>query len=240
MYNRLVAQITPQYNLGLRILFMIKISVLALILLTSFQTFGAEQNSLFGPDTKHGGFGSLVFKASPMNNSSYLFNDKNYLAFFMGIKGGWIINENYSIGAAMNFLLNRQEEELEYDAQSLKADEISTLKMGYYGLTFDYYLNPSEKFHITFSTLIGCGSYRLLDKFYMSSSDFDQFFVIEPEIAIEINVTQIFKVSLGLGYRLVLGVNNQELKIESSEKTPYTNSDFSSPTLLLEFKFGLF
>ena len=58
----------------------------------------------------------------------------------------------------------------------------------------------------------------------------DVFFVLEPAVNIEINITSFLRIHLGAGYRFISGI----------EKYNFTNSDFSGPSGNFTLKFGMF
>jgi len=58
----------------------------------------------------------------------------------------------------------------------------------------------------------------------------DSFFVIEPSVHVNLNVTTFFRIAAGVSYRYVSGLNS----------TLSTNADLSGPSGVLTFKFGMF
>jgi hypothetical protein len=64
----------------------------------------------------------------------------------------------------------------------------------------------------------------------VGSDNEDSFFVFEPAAQVNLNVTKNFRISGGVSYRYVSGVN-----LPAS-----TNADLSGPTAVVTFRFGTF
>jgi hypothetical protein len=58
----------------------------------------------------------------------------------------------------------------------------------------------------------------------------ETFFVVEPEVAVEANMTNFMRIALGASYRYVTGVQQPGL----------STATLSSPAASLAFKFGVF
>ncbi len=76
----------------------------------------------------------------------------------------------------------------------------------------------------------GCGlTYKELND-WMSPQVSDNFWIAEPAVNIELNISSFFRISAGVGYRLVFDVNLGDV----------TNSDIVGAEGILTFKFGKF
>jgi hypothetical protein len=58
----------------------------------------------------------------------------------------------------------------------------------------------------------------------------DAFFVLEPSVHANLNVTKFFRIAAGVSYRYVTGLSSNIS----------TNADLSGPTAMLTLKFGEF
>ena len=103
------------------------------------------------------------------------------------------------------------------------------IKFSHGGLWFGYVKDQYKLFHLFSSLKLGWGRARLRAEDEPDVSD--RIFVLTPEIGVEVNLTDFFKLSLGGGYRFVSGV---------SKLPVLDNGDFSSPVGILTFRFGGF
>lgn len=139
-------------------------------------------------------------------------------AVFAGARGGWIINHRFVVGGggyglASEICLNEERSCL-----------LRQIEFGYGGFEFEYIGLWDRVAHYSLQVLIGGGGVTLL------GFSADPVFVAEPAARLELNVTKWFRLNLGGGYRFVSGLDLGELE----------NSDLSSFTGVLEFKFGNF
>jgi len=115
-----------------------------------------------------------------------------------------------------------------------KNGETLYYQMGYGGLVLEYVNNSRQLTHYTFSTLIGAGGLSYTYKMGKGDWPFDYaedtFFIIEPEINVELNVSSHFRVGLGVGYRWISGLDLKGI----------TDQDLSGVSANLTFKFGSF
>lgn len=97
------------------------------------------------------------------------------------------------------------------------------------GLWFGYVTEQTKLVHLYSSLKIGWGKSQLrVDKDALFS---DRNFVMIPELGVEVNLTDFFKLSLTGGYRWVNGIT----------KLPgLDNSSFNSPIGVITFRFGGF
>lgn len=175
----------------------------------------AVDKVLIGGDGSHGGYGGLVFKYSKVNG--------NYRTF-VGAKGGWVINHTFVVGLAGYGLID------EFDEDWWYYDFDSGLQMGYGGLMLEYIVHPHRLVHLSTSLLIGGGSYSYADYWLDFSNDVDNFFVIEPEMNMMLNVTNYFRMGFGVGYRFV----------DNDHRLVLDDKDLSGLSLTLTLKFGWF
>lgn len=180
----------------------------------------AGDEVLIGGPLDYGGYGGPVLKVAPV---------KNEAGVFLGGYGGWYINHCFLIGAGAYGLVS----EIKAPATGPKGETLY-YEMGYAGLVFEYVNNSRRLVHYTVSTLIGAGG--LGYKYKISEGDWpfnyadDAFFIIEPDLNVELNVSKHFRVGLGVGYRLLSGLRMEGI----------ANEDLSGAYANLIFKFGSF
>jgi hypothetical protein len=192
------------------------------LLLTAGYAAATEQTLISEP-LEHGGYGAPVVKFSTIANE---------FAILVGGQGGWIINHKLLIGVGGYGLVT--DHRLSRPWRDYY--ESDKLAMGYGGVFFGYIDNSDRIVHPTMQVLIGGGAisprheHDYYESGYHGSHDHDAFFVIEPQMGVEINFTTFMRLEMTLGYRGVNGV----------EAFGYSNSDIGGPAGSLTFKFGRF
>ncbi len=166
----------------------------------------AQQETLVRGKIESGGYGAGVVRFSDVAGE---------FGVMVGGRGGWIINHTFILGGGGYGLAN----DISIDPGLPGRD----IEFGYGGLELTYVWASPRLLHATFTALIGGGSVT------RSNVD-DGVFVFEPYADAVLNVTSYFRVSGGLGYRFVSGVNFPDLG----------NSDFASLFAELALNFGKF
>lgn len=199
--------------------------LILLLALTLQQTFAQEQTLLSSStEYSNGGFGAPVLKYTTINDVG---------SIIVGGRGGWIINHSLIIGGGMYGLASQVSVDVIEGDNILKdADE---LRMMYGGFEIEYIFNSSNVFHVSIYTLLGMGSIGYRSDFYENNDyyhmgDQNRFFVAEPAVNLEINVTTFFHLALGASYRFTSGAEYQTI----------TDSNVSGFNGILTFKFGKF
>lgn len=199
----------------------------ALMLVLASSLYAQEETLLGGSDVDHGGYGALVIKFTSVNDQ---------LGVLVGGRGGWIINHAFSLGGAGYGLANNVPSRITSPFGG------KYVMLGYGGLDMEYVFNSNDLVHLSFHTLIGAGSvgFRTRDSIPWGGTmwdpdldwdhHFDDFFVMEPGVNIDLNVTRWFRASLGASYRYVSGVA-QDVS---------SNNDLKGPSASLMLRFGSF
>ena len=177
----------------------------------------AQEKTLISGDIESGGYGGPVLQVTQINKQS---------AVLVGGVGGWIINHTIVLGGGGYGLVT--------DVDTKYPDPFfgsRYLSVGYGGLYIEYIASSDEVVHLTFGALVGGGSvgFKNQDMFDVNRS-MDQFFVLEPNIQINLNVTEFFRISAGANYRWVSGVQNAIT----------SDADLSGPSGMLVLRFGTF
>ena len=177
----------------------------------------AQEKTLIGGEIQSGGYGGPIIQVTQINKQS---------AVLVGGVGGWIINHTFVLGGGGYGLVT--------DVTSNYANPFlgsQYLTVGYGGLYLEYIQSSDDVIHFTVGALIGAGNvgYRDQEMFYMNRSK-DNFFVLEPNVQVNVNVTQFFRISAGANYRWVTGVRNDIT----------SDADLSGPSGLLILRFGMF
>jgi hypothetical protein len=191
--------------------------VVVLLCIGIFSVFAQEETLINGP-IENGGFGGPVLKIGSFNGEA---------AILVGGRGGWIINHSFIIGGGGYGLVN------DVKAKVLGPYGERYLNFGYGGLELEYISQPTRLTNFSFQTLIGAGGLSWRDEAVqvgMRNSDSDTFFIVEPGVNVTLNVTTYFRMSGGISYRFISGV----------QSPASSNPDLSGPSGVLTFRFGKF
>lgn len=172
-----------------------------------------------------GGYGAPVFKITQLG--------ANDVAYFAGLRTGFIMNHYFSIGAAANVLINPLDRS-RLGGYSYTGTE-PVVSMGYGGVMLEYYIFPKSIVHVSIGVLIGGGAFIYQDGNYWQQQKFSinsayGFFAIEPEINVYVNITRFFRIGAGATYRYVNGIKD----------TRITDATFSGFGGQLMLQFGWF
>lgn len=203
--------------------------IFATMFLISTQVFAQQTTktkSLVSHKTESTGYGALSTVYSKFNGEH---------AAFAGAYGGWMINHKLMIGLG-GYGLATNHRGVGLNAQTHQKND---WQMGYGGLMVEYTFLGNDVVHFTANTLLGGGIIKnghgrgtIPENGSDELRDIDAsgFYLVQPSINAEVNVTNWFRVGLGAGYRYVTGVDQQGI----------SNSKMSAPTANLTLKFGVF
>lgn len=172
-----------------------------------------------GP-VRHGGWGGVDARYTSLMGSD---------AILTGIRGGWLLNRKVSIGlSAVGNVTTRMN-----TGHTLPNGREAGLEFAYGGLEFGYITQPAKLMHVSLWTLVGAGGVSYRDPAFRRGDEeqpVDGFFVAEPMLSTELNISRHFRISAGTSYRYVQGA-----KLDGME-----SSDLSGIAYSLMFKFGGF
>lgn len=193
------------------------IAILATLLFLAFPVLAQEEETLIKGDVEHGGFGGPVVKLGSLNGES---------GVLVGGRGGWIINHAFILGGGGYGLVTNVK------AKTLGPNGERYLEFGYGGLELEYIPESNKLIHLSFMTLIGGGGVGWRDDNEPMSfrRESEAFFIVEPAVQATLNVTPFFRISAGVSYRYVSGLDS---KVSS-------NADLSGPSGVLTLRFGKF
>jgi hypothetical protein len=153
-----------------------------------------------------GGFGGLGARVTNIDNKAEC---------LAGGSVGYLINHHFNIGFGGYGLTDGSFH------RTLGGVE-RRLEMGYGGLNVGYTFAPNSLVHLSLQTLLGAGGIGYeyetdhWDKdHYEKSVQGDAFFVVEPMLYLELNMTKWFRLDLGGGYRYVDGVDENVVGVSS-------------------------
>jgi hypothetical protein len=144
-------------------------------------------------DLAHGGFGGPQVKVTALAEQA---------ALLVGGRGAWIIGHSLTIGGAGYGLPTRVDAPQEAKGTATDA----ALSFGYGGFQVGYIFFPHDVIHFSGALLIGGGGVSIVERRGQSDSqtvDSAALFVLEPEIAMEFNITRAVRGVVDLSYRYV-------------------------------------
>ena len=186
-------------------------------LLFSSNVFGQETKTLFSDSANFSFAWGVDLKVNSMQNET---------GTLIGGYMGALVNKTYIMALAWG--LNVGHPDINY---------------GYLGVLGHYTYQPHELIHLSGQLLLAGGSTKDYEQKKTSTMDnFGNitgpgFFIIEPAILAEANLTEKTKFVLGLGYRMVSGLDEDD---ELIAITNVTNKDLSGLNLLMGVKVALY
>jgi hypothetical protein len=193
--------------------------IVAVSLLGFAAVASAQEQTLIKGNVETHGFGTPVVKYSRV------FDQDSVL---VGARGGVIINKSFVLGAAAYGVANDVTAPSSAFPQRAPLD----LQFGYGGLELEYIVKPESVAHLSVSSLVGVGGTRFVEhgsRFDRDDriGDPDVFFVLEPGVNAEVNVTSWLHLNGGVSYRVVNGV----------EQVGLTNDDFRGAAATVSVRF---
>lgn len=189
-----------------------------------------EVKSLLSKNNDVTGFGGIDVKVGDFNQER---------ALLTGAYGGVIINRHYFLGVAGYGLVTENKFIGEVSAfDGITETKELSIYGGYGGLMIGGIIAPKKAVHINIPVILAAGTLYVSDDNFLTTPQNSDvtveqttFFVVEPGMTIEANITPSFRIGLGATYRLARGINlNQQL----------TDDDFSQFSGLLSLRFGRF
>jgi len=185
---------------------------------------GNGMETLSGGNPHSGGYGALFFKGSSFNGTSIA---------MMGIRGAWVVNRSFGLGIDLNGLLPISK----YDDVDPVEIRKAILVGGYGGFLLEPIVWSKKLVHVTFPISFGAGWLGYVedwenDQYYSSGDllDNDVFWYIEPGICAEVNVTNYFRIDVGISKRFT-----QDLSLYNTPSDAFDKLNYS-----LTLKFGGF
>ena len=166
-----------------------------------------------------------VIKVSEIWTPEVKFNSiQGKFGTLVGFYGGAVFNRSFLLGISGGLNLSHP-----------------TVNYGYFGAIGQYIFKPANLWHISGQLLLAYGSAKeyedpksgLLDNFGNVSGA--PFFLLEPGINLELNLSKGVTLVAGISYRNVSGMNEDS---ENVSTTKVTNEDLSGVNFNIGVKFG--
>lgn len=194
-----------------------------------------EMNYIFGSKgkTKVSGFGAPIMGFTAIGDE---------FAFMMGGGGAVLLNQTFYIGAFGEGLTTSHYTQIE--GSNLFPYQ-GKIRFGYGGFWLGYIHQSEKPVHFGVSSRLGWGSiyfdqyynsYNNIDyEYYVDPAFLDNVFVFVPQVEAEFNFFKWMKINIGVGYRVVAGVNKEYMGEPIFDK-----KDFNKPQGTITLMFGYF
>ena len=174
----------------------------------------AQRSSLFKGEFESGGYGGPIIHTGTVNGAS---------AVFVGGKGGWIVNHSVIIGGGAYGLVSN------VPAKNVGPNGETQMMFGYGGFIVEYWYNADKLVHLSGSLLLGSGGLDYKNP-GNGNSDMANFFVAEPSVGVNLNMTEYLTLGAGASYRVL-----------SNFTSPVADSkDLEGASVYFVAKFGKF
>lgn len=160
-----------------------------------------EIQTVFKRNKRDGFYGGLSTGYSPINGTH---------GVVFSAKGCWIMDHWFAFGiSGTSFVSNM--EQLDYFNFNTSNNEMF-LGGGYGGVIFEPMLASLKTIHVTFPILVGGGAVaQLTDTNFDYYPISDYFFVVEPGIELELNLTQWLRASVFATYRYTSDISIEQV-----------------------------
>lgn len=186
--------------------------------------------TIFGNNNSHGGYGALTIGYTTISDESTMVT---------GVQGAWLIGHSLGLGVAGKGFFAQPKTTIN------PTHEWSAIFGGYGGLFIEPVLFWNQPIHVSLPIVIGgglvgyeSGMYKY--NYYPGNADsYDTYFIFEPGIELEINVTHYFRLALGTTYRLTSDIDVKTQYIGEQVQV-LKNNDLQNFSGFITFKFGKF
>jgi hypothetical protein len=185
-----------------------------LLVLATGLAYGYD-STLITDQTEVGGFATPTIRFMEVGDD---------LGLLGGAKVGVLINHSLGVSVmGYGTILRPGPEDLE---------DLESLEIAYGGIAFEYIFMPHSVFHVCVPVSVGGGRVRFVGKYRDpdSGEDSGSFFMVEPELDLEVNLTRNLRLNLGVAY----------LSINGTDFADFTDEDLSSLTGTVALRVGSF
>lgn len=191
-----------------------------IFLLVTFLTnsYAQEVSPNINPKTTtYSGYGGPLLSGTLINNEP---------GIVLGGKGGAIINNTLEFGGIGFGTINTSE----FTGNNLSGDLNSPLNMSYGagGIYFGYVFNTKNPIHFSIPVNLMAGGIHVYENESDAEIESSAFFIIEPGIEMNINLSKNYTQSIFVSYRQAIG----------SSLINFNNQDISGLNVGFVFKFG--
>jgi hypothetical protein len=171
----------------------------------------------------NGGYGSVSVGWTQIDSKN---------AMVIGARAAWVANHYFALGLAGRGFFNNFDNQQYYDGSyDPNYDANYSLSGGYGGLLLEPIVAPMSPVHVSFPITIGAGGVATtpayLDKYYYSYNSYyynsTAFFLLEPGVDVEFNITKFFRLAIGGSYRYTSNIYLQHKYLNDQDETVFYN-----------------
>lgn len=181
-----------------------RLTILVAILLAAGFAFAQDDyyndqvETIFSHQKSNGGYGAFSIGYTQIAGRD---------AMVAGARGAFIFDHSFAIGLAGYGFVN----DLEYHNYQSNPEDKFFLAGGYGGVFFEPIVGGTKPVHVSFPIVVGMGGISLVEHtgwdwdYYHDEYheyDTDLFFVFEPGVELEFNLTRFFRIATYGSYRL--------------------------------------
>jgi hypothetical protein len=204
----------------------LKSSLFLIVCFLGFNTVGYSQDET-EPKTLFNNPVSLSKLGFYVNPTYQIGSLDGATAHIMGVRGGVMLRQNWTVGGAYHWTLNN------INPQSEVVDDLY-LDMRLGGAFVEYTLWSNRVLHLTFPLMIGMGEVEMDWETDIDSDTNpygeENFFFVEPSAQLEVNIMKNVRFHTGVAYRIVGNMDYRALN----------QSDISGLTGVAGLKIGVF
>jgi hypothetical protein len=212
-----------------RLYFLLILSFTACFAKLQAQNPGDSTQYLLTEKTELSGFGAPFIDFSSVDNE---------FAVCLGGGAALMVNQTFFIGGYFEGIMTNH---YRPDLQTIVDAQKPKISLEHGGIWMGYVYKHQKAVHGGLSMKLGWGEIDLKDgESGNPASDFDyrdRIFTIQPQAELELNLTEWFKVNVGVGYRFITGID-ATYQIEDNPVNFYDNSDFNSFVGTIALIFG--
>lgn len=165
-----------------------------------------------------GAFGAPVFKYTRMAGNP---------ALITGVKGGWIINKSFVLGAGYYVLTSN----VSTDYTDAEYNQNLLLDFNYGGLEFEYLLLYDSKYNLTVNMLLAGGGINFYLNDVNKKFSYSNLLVWEPQVNFEVELYDWLHADAGVSYRFISSYN---------ELYNISGDDLQGLSVILSLKLGTY
>lgn len=232
-----------------RIIFTLLLALMTTVSLQA-QEGDEEMKMLFNKKEKssnekmaNGGYGSFTMGYTQIDGKD---------ALLIGGRAAWVANHRFALGLAGRGFFSNFNSSGSYNPNyDPNYDPDYSLAGGYGGLLLEPIVAWKSPVNVSFPILIGAGgvtatpaNWEYVDNYNTYYYQATAFFVLEPGVDLQFNITKFFRIALGASYRITSNINLDYVYYESGTDVlkvePVPTNALRNFNVDLSLKFGWF
>ena len=165
---------------------------------------------------------------------------ENQFAVCLGGGAAFMVNHAFFLGGYFEGIMTKHYRE---DLKTFVNIEEPKIAFAHGGIWTGYVIKHKKPVHGGVSLKLGWGEINLEGDGYDYNPDLDydfkdRIFTVIPQVELELNMTQWFRINIGAGYRFVTGIDAEYLDVKGNPAQFYDKRDYNSPVGTITLLFG--